>query len=79
MLELLIIWTIVSFITTHTVYFYFTNPWHGPNKVWWSVLLHLPLIIILWIFEPIEKFFNRAFSNREEKQSNEMNWKNIRW
>ena len=68
-------WLVVSCITTHTVYFYFDYPWHGPNKVWWSVLLHLPFIVLVKVV-PTSWIESKMVS---EKQSTKLTWKSFRW
>jgi len=57
-------------------YFVFEKPWYGENRVWWSMLLFLPLVIFAAIFrvEWVSKAI-MAFNT----PSNKLNWKNIRW
>ena len=77
MFDFIMIWTGLSGLLAFHPYFVFEKPWFGKDRVWWSMVIHLPLVLASYVV-PYEKM-GSVTGDSDEYPSKKFNWSSIRF
>jgi hypothetical protein len=77
MIDFYILWMALSAFSTLHPYFAFEKPWYGPNRVWWSMIIHLPFVL-LGLIMPVERL-GEATGNSDDETSTQNDWSSSRF